>query len=130
MGAAIECFDGASAVVVGRDRFAPVKKCDGLLLLRSDAYTITPEFTIQLAEGLAAAPIVSLDSKAYKLVPQLEAAMPNGPPSLIKCKRLNVTGKVEFEAGVVLEGEVTIEGTGNEEDAKVIKAGNYVDAKL
>ena len=38
MGAAIECFGGAIAVCVDRSRFAPVKKCSDLLLLRSDAY--------------------------------------------------------------------------------------------
>ena len=40
MGAAIECFEGATAIVVPRTRFAPVKKCNDLLLLRSDAYII------------------------------------------------------------------------------------------
>merc|ERR1712106_450775 len=30
MGAAIECFDGATAICVPRTRFAPVKKCDDL----------------------------------------------------------------------------------------------------
>lgn len=43
MGAAIECFPGASAVVVPRTRFVPVKKCNDLLLLRSDAYVLTPD---------------------------------------------------------------------------------------
>ena len=38
MGAAIECFKGASAVVVPRERFAPVKTCNDLLAVRSDAY--------------------------------------------------------------------------------------------
>eukprot|EP01083_Nonionella_stella_P168950 571785_1 len=44
MGAAIECFSGASAIVVPRNRFAPVKKCNDLLLLRSDAYMINSDF--------------------------------------------------------------------------------------
>jgi UDP-N-acetylglucosamine pyrophosphorylase len=43
MGAAIECFQGATAIVVPRTRFAPVKKCDDLMLLRSDAYMINEE---------------------------------------------------------------------------------------
>merc|ERR1712039_425836 len=38
MGAAISCFEGASALLIPRTRFAPVKKCDDLLALRSDAY--------------------------------------------------------------------------------------------
>lgn len=47
MGSAIECFDGAAAVVVPRTRFAPVKTTSDLFLLRSDVYTITPAATIE-----------------------------------------------------------------------------------
>ena len=38
MGSAIECFDDAGAVVVPRERFAPVKTTNDLFGLRSDAY--------------------------------------------------------------------------------------------
>ena len=38
MGAVIECFQGATAIVVPCTRFAPVKKCNDLLLLRSDVH--------------------------------------------------------------------------------------------
>ena len=41
MGAAIEVFDGARALIVPRTRFAPVKTTDDLLALRSDAYRLT-----------------------------------------------------------------------------------------
>ena len=40
MGSAIECFDDAGAVVVPRDRFAPVKTTNDLFALRSDAYKV------------------------------------------------------------------------------------------
>ncbi|PKQ19061.1 MAG: UTP--glucose-1-phosphate uridylyltransferase, partial [Actinobacteria bacterium HGW-Actinobacteria-8] len=40
MGAAIEVFEGATAIVVGRDRFLPVKTTNDLLVLRSDAYEL------------------------------------------------------------------------------------------
>lgn len=40
MGSAIECFDDAGAVVVPRDRFAPVKTCNDLFALRSDVYEV------------------------------------------------------------------------------------------
>lgn len=99
-------------------------------MLRSDAYEITPDFKIALAAGKAKAPIVDIDGKAYKLVPQLEAATPSGPPSLIKCDRLKITGKVVFEADVVLEGSVVIEGSKPDEEAKVVKTGTYKDATL
>lgn len=49
MGAAIECFKGAGAVAVPRTRFAPVKKCNDLLLLRSDAYVVNDSFNVVLA---------------------------------------------------------------------------------
>merc|ERR1719162_646649 len=65
MGAAIECFEGASAIVVPRTRFAPVKKCNDLLLLRSDAYVVTDDSRIELNPACAGgkAPIINLDSK-------------------------------------------------------------------
>src|SRR3954447_7900737 len=40
MGAAVGVFEGARAVLVGRDRFAPVKTTDDLLVLRSDVYAL------------------------------------------------------------------------------------------
>ncbi len=40
MGSAIECFESAGAVVVPRTRFAPVKTCNDLFVLRSDAYRV------------------------------------------------------------------------------------------
>ena len=40
MGAAVEVFEGATAIGVGRDRFLPVKTTNDLLLLRSDVYEV------------------------------------------------------------------------------------------
>ena len=67
MGAAIECFTGSSAVVVPRDRFAPVKKCNDLLLLRSDAYTVEGG-KIVLAPGIPEAPTMSLGTPLASLL--------------------------------------------------------------
>lgn len=66
MGSAIECFDDAGAVVVPRSRFAPVKTCNDLFALRSDAYRVTEESTIVLAS--AQPPLVKLDDRHYKCV--------------------------------------------------------------
>merc|ERR1711939_1297004 len=104
MGAAISCFEGAIAIQVPRSRFAPVKKCDDLIALRSDAYTITDDFRIQLAEDRKGVPpTVKLDD-AYKFVDQMDTLIPNGPPSLIECKSPKVTGKnIEFAGkGVIV----------------------------
>ena len=92
MGAAIECFPGSGAVCVDRTRFAPVKKCNDLLMLRSDCYTVTPDSRLILAPGVAAAPAMALDSKKYKLVQSLEAALTLGTPSLKECTSLKVDG--------------------------------------
>ena len=122
MGAAIECFAGAKAVCVDRSRFAPVKKCSDLLLLRSDAYMVNDENVLvlnPLCKGTA--PIVDLDSKKYKLVQNLEAATRGGYPSLVKCKKLSVKGEVHLTSGSVFEGEVSISNTSDE--PKVLTAG-------
>merc|ERR1719331_1488852 len=57
MGAAISCFEGATAIQIPRTRFAPVKKCDDLLTLRSDAYVLTPDFRIELAPERKGVPL-------------------------------------------------------------------------
>jgi UDP-N-acetylglucosamine pyrophosphorylase len=46
MGAAIELFEGAAAIVVSRTRFTPVKTHTDLERLRSDAYKLTEDFRI------------------------------------------------------------------------------------
>lgn len=116
MGAAIECFDGAQALVVPRSRFAPVKTCNDLLVLRSDAYAITPDATVELARE-PPAPAVKLDDKHYKLVDQLDALVLQ-PPSLKHAKSLKVLGAVQFGPNVVVRGDVVLDAT-NAKDTPV-----------
>ena len=49
MGDAISSLEGARAVVVPRSRFAPVKKIEDLMALRSDAYHVTEDSRLELA---------------------------------------------------------------------------------
>merc|ERR1719158_2145729 len=108
MGSAISCFEGATAVVIPRSRFAPVKTTNDLLALRSDAYVLTPDFRIELAPSRRGVPPnIKLDGR-YKFVDAMDTITPNGVPSLIKCNKLCIEGMVEFEPGVVIEGDVTI----------------------
>merc|ERR1719191_2631823 len=101
MGAAISCFEGACALRIPRSRFAPVKKCDDLVALRSDAYVITEDSRIELAASRGGVPpTVKLDD-AYKFCDAMQTLIPNGPPSLIECESLKVVGPMEFAAGVV-----------------------------
>merc|ERR1719174_2351457 len=68
MGAAIQCFPGAIALVIPRSRFAPVKTTNDLLALRSDAYMLTPDFRIELHPDRAGVPPnIKLDGM-YKFV--------------------------------------------------------------
>jgi UTP--glucose-1-phosphate uridylyltransferase len=115
MGAAIDVFDGARALRVPRERFAPVKTTDDLLALRSDAYELTGDARIALAARRATdgAPLVQLDPQFFKLVRDFEARLPAGPPSLVDAQRLTVKGDVVFGADVVVRGAVTIEHAGD-----------------
>jgi len=128
MGAAIECFPGAAAVVVPRSRFAPVKTCADLFLLRSDAYTLQEDSTIVLSPGVAAAPLVKLDDAHYKLVDQLDALV-SAVPSLRDCVQVTVKGPVAFSAeGVVLKGSVSFTAAGPEPAA--VAPGTYENADI
>jgi len=109
MGAAIECFAGAIAVCVPRSRFAPVKKCSDLLLLRSDAYIVNEKSVLVLSPDCGGeTPIVDLDDKVYKMIQNLEAATRGGYPSLARCSKLSVKGEVHMSRGNVFRGNVNI----------------------
>jgi UDP-N-acetylglucosamine pyrophosphorylase len=107
MGAAIECFAKAGAVLVPRSRFAPVKTTEDLLALRSDAYRVTEDQRIELVEERRGVPPnVVLDPACYKMVAGLEAGFGEGAPSLRRCDHLRVQGPWRFAEGVVCEGAV------------------------
>jgi len=125
MGSAIECFEGAQAIVIPRSRFAPVKTTADLLALSSDAYEVTPDSRMVLRpERNGVPPTVKLDG-SYKFVDQLQALIPQGPPSLIKCTKLTIEGKVAFAAGVIIEGSCAFVGSGDE--VKIVPPGTYTN---
>merc|ERR1712226_1770234 len=104
MGAAISCFEGATALQIPRTRFAPVKTTNDLLALRSDAYVLTDDFRIELAPARAGVPPnIKLDGM-YKFVDAMDKLTPSGPPSLINCNKLVIEGDVEFAPGIVFKG--------------------------
>jgi phosphoglucomutase len=121
MGAAIECFKGATAIVVPRTRFAPVKKCNDLLLLRSDAYIMENNKPVLNPECGGKAPTMALDSKKYKFVGALEEATTGGIPSLVKCTKLTISGLVRMTKGTKFVGDVSI--VNNSDEAKLVPAG-------
>jgi len=124
MGAAIECFPGAKALVIPRSRFAPVKTTNDLLALRSDAFVLTKDFRVELDPSRnGVPPTVKLDGK-YKFTDAMEELIPKGKvPSLKECKKLVIEGDMQFAAGVIIKGEVTIKNTGDKK--RIIPPGIY-----
>jgi len=114
MGAAIDVFDGACAIRVPRERFAPVKATNDLLALRSDAYGLHDDGRIVLVAQRSGAPLVDLDPDHYKLVRDFDERFAAGAPSLVECESLSVRGDVAFGAGVVVRGDVAIEHDGED----------------
>jgi UTP--glucose-1-phosphate uridylyltransferase len=122
MGAAVEVFEGATAIGVGRDRFLPVKTTSDLLVLRSDAYQLEP--TGQLTAVADPVPVVDLDDRYYKIITDFDQRFPAGAPSLRQARSVVVQGDWTFEAGVRLIGAVALQDRG---DPQIIAAGSTLD---
>lgn len=110
MGAAVEAFEGATAVEVPRSRFLPVKTTNDLLLLRSDTYEVDEDGLLQMVPEKACT--VSLDPAAYKKIKDFEARFPQGAPSVKEATSLTVEGDWTFGAGVVATGNAHVAADG------------------
>lgn len=124
MGLAISAFPDAQALDVPRHRFHPVKTCNDLLTLWSDAYELTDAFHLRLHPDRAEAPLVELDDAFYKLFDEMQRRFPHGAPSLRACDYFGVLGDVSFGRDVAIRGSVTVENPSEEplliEDGSVI----------
>jgi UTP--glucose-1-phosphate uridylyltransferase len=110
MGAAITSFARSAALHVDRRRFAPVKKTNDLLAVRSDCYVLSETYQLLPSPKRSLPPIeVDLDPEYFKKVDQYESRFPQGEPSLVDCERLMIKGDVLFEADVVCRGVVDLE---------------------
>ena len=107
MGAAIEVFDAATTIEVGRDRFVPVKTTNDLLVLRSDCYELSDDYVLNLVAD--SAPFVDLDSSHYKFVGAFDERFPEGAPSLRAADSLEVHGDWVFGDRVTVTGKVVLE---------------------
>ena len=123
VGLALSVFEGAQAIQVPRDRFLPVKRCNDLLALRSDAYRLDRAQRVELdpRRGTApfppGAPHVELDDRFYQFIDQIEARFPHGPPSLVGCRALTINGPYTFGVSVAVEGDVTLT---NDSDTPIV----------
>jgi len=123
MGSAIECFEGARALVVPRERFAPVKTTNDLLLLWSDAYEMTSDARMVPAEA-AGDTVIDLDPRYFGKIDDLARRFPDGAPSLIRCRRLRVVGDHRFGGDVAIEGDVEL--VGEEGETTTVAAGSVL----
>jgi len=121
MGAAVEVFQGAQALEVGRDRFLPVKTTNDLLLLRSDVYDVTDSGAV--VQVVDTAPFIDLDPAYYRRIADFEARFGHGVPSLRDCTELTVAGDWTFEAGVVCEGVAELADAG---EPRTVAAGTVL----
>lgn len=110
MGAAVEVFPGAQAIAVPRDRFLPVKTTNELMLVRSDAFTLTGD--ARLCAATTQLPGVTLDTRFYKLLPDFDARV-QVVPSLVGASSLTVKGDWTFDAPVDVTGDATLDDTGS-----------------
>ena len=119
MGAAIEVFEGAAVLEVGRERFLPVKTTNDLLVLRSDVYAEDEQHRLVAQVD---APFVDLDPAHYALVGEFDALVPH-VPSLVGATSLRVRGAWTFGKSVRVAGDAVLDGEGG-----TVPDGATVDA--
>jgi UTP--glucose-1-phosphate uridylyltransferase len=124
MGAAIEVFEGATAIGVGRDRFLPVKTTNDLLVLRSDVYEVGPDG--RLTKITDPAPLVDLDSRYYKTISAFDRRFTSGVPSLRRARTLSVQGDWTFGPDVTIVDAVQLDDRGT---PQTVPAGSVLGAE-
>lgn len=110
MGSAIAVFDGAQAIRVPRSRFAPVKKTNDLLALRSDIFCFDDPLlgVVPHPARATSLPLIDLDPASYGLIADFEARFPQGVPSLLECENLTIKGDIRFGRNIKLKGSVQL----------------------
>jgi UTP--glucose-1-phosphate uridylyltransferase len=129
MGSAIGVFEGAQAVRVPRSRFAPVKKTNDLLAVRSDTYTLTGDFhVIPNPNRRLGQLIVELDAGYYKFVTDLDERFPEAIPSFVECTKFEIVGDFKFGRDIVCLGDVRLV---NESGGQVvIRDGTHLSGEV
>ena len=108
IGAAISLFEGADAVAVPRSRFAPVKNCEDLLVVRSDRYQLDNSCELKSADDCTEHITVRLDEKYFGTIDKYSKRFHSGEPSLKSCTHFEVDGDVSFGKGIVVDGSIKI----------------------
>ncbi|MCF8029930.1 MAG: UTP--glucose-1-phosphate uridylyltransferase [Desulfohalobiaceae bacterium] len=129
MGAAIGCFPDSSALKISRDRFMPVKKTSDLLAVRSDCFILDSFYKLSPNPERDLPPIhIELDGKFYGKVDHFEARFPHGPPSLLACESLSLSGDILFDRDVRCKGRVEV--VNNSPLQQVVQAGSELSGRV
>lgn len=129
MGSAISIFTNAKALQVPRKRFAPVKNCEELLLLWSDAFIIDENCQIiDNPEKKFTNITVQLDPTYYSFISQLNDRFPFGAPSLIECKDLVIKGDIRFGKNIKLVNSVAL--TNSQSEQVTITDNSIIDKNI
>lgn len=112
-GSLISAFPNAQALEVGRERFAPVKGLGDLATVRSDVFSMEPDFTMRVNCESGIPPRVTLPPEVCNLA-DFEAMFPKGVPSLRGCRSLTISGPVVFGKNIRCSGNVSIAADGPE----------------
>jgi UTP--glucose-1-phosphate uridylyltransferase len=115
MGAAISLFEGAQAIEVPSTRFLPVKRCEELLLLRSDRFLLNADYEVSPNPACSHPHcVVTLDSRFYGTIALLDQHFPAGIPSMLDCTSLTIRGDVRFGKNSSIVGDIIIENLSTE----------------
>lgn len=112
MGAAIASFAGATAILVPRSRFLPVKTTNELTLVRSDIYELGEDFHLRQVNDRNVE--VDLDSHFFKKIADFESRFAFGVPSLRDANSFKVSGAYSFGRNVKVVGDVALSAEGEQ----------------
>jgi UTP--glucose-1-phosphate uridylyltransferase len=130
MGAAISLFEDATAIIVPRSRFFPVKKCNDLLAIRSDCFVLTDDEILsinpeRIKNNRSEMIKIKLDPQFYGKIDRFDNRFKQGVPSLVDCESLTIEGDVFFEKNVIIKGNIAIKNPGP--SSAVIEEGAVID---
>jgi UTP--glucose-1-phosphate uridylyltransferase len=109
IGSGLECFDEAKGLVVGRDRFLPVKNTSDLMLLQSSLFVFENGLMILNPTcGRKTLPIV-VWKEPFTQLEEFQKRIPV-IPEMQELESLEMKGDVTFEGEVTLKGHVTLIG--------------------
>ncbi|MCE9500499.1 MAG: UTP--glucose-1-phosphate uridylyltransferase, partial [Leptospira sp.] len=134
MGSAIGSFERTKGIIIPRDRFALVKKCEDYLIRRSDAYVLNADFSLTMTPARKKAGLdevlVSLDDQFYKKLKGFENLLKQYP-SLEFTKSLRVEGEIEFDMRVKITGDVSFKNeTGKKQTISSLRRSEFKDEEV